>query len=88
VSVRNLVSRLTGGTQCEDVEKQLFGGKFATTGRDDIETENKWKSRLFLVTKYYGDDKIKGSKFEEGNLRCEKKNFIQKPWNEDTVFRN
>jgi len=40
-SVRNLVSRLTGGTECEDVEKQLFRGKFATTGRDDIETENK-----------------------------------------------
>jgi hypothetical protein len=63
VSVRNLASRLTGGTQCEDVEKQFLGGKFATTVRDDIETENKRKSHLFLVTKYYGDDKIKGSKF-------------------------
>jgi hypothetical protein len=43
VSVRNLVSRLTGGIQFEEVEKQLFRGKFATKGREDIERENKIK---------------------------------------------
>jgi len=46
VSVRNLVSRLTGGIQFEDVEKQLFREKSATRGRDDIETENKRKCRF------------------------------------------
>jgi len=50
VSIRNLVSHLTGGIQFEDVEKELFRGKFATKGRDDIETEYKRKC-MFISCK-------------------------------------